>query len=768
NMSSGNLINRADFHLKIVQEISDLVNKSTGLNTILKKVVNKIGVSLHFDVVSVYIWDETEKHLYLRSTKGLSVNPLKDPITLKPNEGLTGLVFETSRPLTVMPASQHSRYKYFPEIGEEEYESYIGVPILLQNRCIGVLVGQTKDKRAINPAEEMLFEIIASRLAGLLEVADRLERLKTPSIVKHETRTYQGKGVSIGIAIGNVFLFRGLFQQISSEESEKSNPKVEKKRVLKALSDVEADLEKLIQTLNKEKLLSKAEIEIFRAHLLVIQGKTLRNTMFEKLDQKNISAELAVVEAVEDIAEQFESLTDRYLREKAQDFRDIGERILHELLKLKKGHSHAAEPEEGSILVANDIGPSFISMLFKNTVSAVVIEKGGETSHAVIIAKSLGIPAVVGIDNICNLIRPGEKLIVDGKTGFIFSNPDETLISEYKNSYANIIKVREVIDREGNQNAGEKALGVKLTANIGFPIDIQAAKLYGINDVGLFRTEFAFTQYTKWPKVREQLRIYKNLAMNFEGYITVRTLDIGADKLLPYFDFPKEENPLLGLRAIRFSMEYLDLFKDQIKAILLATKKGFKFKIMLPMVTNLWEVETAKEIIEDLAKEIGIASVDLPKLGVMMEVPSMIYQLDDYNDLIDFMSIGTNDLIQYLLAVDRNSNMVGHLYSAYHPAVLRLLNEVNLKSHYLGMDVSVCGELAGTPSGALSLLSLGYNQLSVSPSNVPTIRYLCNRIDKDLLNDVRHKILNIRKKSEIERYMIETLESIDPALIEIE
>lgn len=767
-MSSGNLINRADFHLKIVQEISDLVNQSTGLNTILKKVVNKIGSSLHFDVVSVYIWDQENKQLYLRSTKGLSVNPLKDPITLKPNEGLTGLVFETSRPLTVMPASQHSRYKYFPAIGEEEYESYIGVPILLQNRCIGVLVGQTKEKRVINPAEEMLFEIIASRLAGLLEVADRLERLKTPSIVKHETRTYQGKGVSIGIAIGNVFLFRGLFQQISSDESEKSNPKVEKKRVLKALSDVEADLEKLIQTLDKEKLLSKAEIEIFRAHLLVIQGKTLRNTMFEKLDQKNVSAELAVVEAIEDIAEQFESLSDRYLREKAQDFRDIGERILHELLKLKNGHPHVAEPEEGSILVANDIGPSFISMLFKNTVSAVVIEKGGETSHAVIIAKSLGIPAVVGIDNICNLIRPGEKIIVDGKTGFIFSNPDETLISEYKNTYANIIRVREVIDREGNEVAGEKALGVKLTANIGFPIDIQAAQLYGINDVGLFRTEFAFTQYDKWPKVREQLKIYKNLAKNFDGYITVRTLDIGADKLLPYFDFPKEENPLLGLRAIRFSMEYLDLFKDQIKAILLATKKGFKFKIMLPMITNLWEVETAKEIIEDLAKEIGIASADIPKLGVMMEVPAMVYQLEEYNDLVDFISIGTNDLIQYLLAVDRNSNMVGHLYSAYHPAVLRLLNDVHLKSHHLGIDISVCGELAGTPSGALSLLSLGYNQLSVSPSNVPTIRYLCNRIDKDILKTVRHKILNIRKKSEIERYMIETLESIDPALIEIE
>ncbi len=767
-MTTGNLINRADFHLKIVQEISDLVNKSTGLNTILRRVVNKIASSLHFDVVSVYIWDEDKKHLYLRSTKGLSVNPLKDSIALKPHEGLTGLVFETSRPLTAMPASHHPRYKYFPEIGEEEYESYIGVPILLQNKCIGVLVGQTKEKRVINPAEEMLFEIIASRLAGLLEVADRLERLKTPSIVKHETRTYQGKGVSNGIAIGSVFLFRGLFQQINSDESDKSDPKVEKKRVLKALTEVEGDLEKLIQTLDTEKLLSKPEIEIFRAHLLVIQGKTLRNNMFEKLEKKNISAELAVVEAIEDIAGQFESLSDRYLREKAQDFRDIGERILHDLLKIKNGHQHSVEPEEGSILIANDIGPSFISMLFKNKVTAVVIEKGGETSHAVIIAKSLGIPAVVGIDNICNLINPGEKLIVDGKTGFIFTNPDETLITEYKNSYSNIIKVREVIDREGNEVSGEKALGIKLTANIGFPIDIQAAKLYGIDNVGLFRTEFAFTQYEKWPKVREQLKIYKNLAKNFDGYITVRTLDIGADKLLPYFDFPKEENPLLGLRAIRFSMEYLDLFKDQIKAILLATKKGYKFKIMLPMITNLWEVETAKDIIEDLAKEVGLASGDLPELGVMMEVPAMIYQLDDYNDMVDFMSIGTNDLIQYVLAVDRNSNMVGHLYSAFHPAVLRLLNDVHLKSQYLGMDVSVCGELAGTPSGALSLMSLGYNQLSIAPANVPTIRYLCNRIDKDLLNTVRHKILNTRKKSYIERYMIEALESIDPALIEIE
>lgn len=767
-MTTKATIERADFHLKIVKEISELVNKSTGLSTILKKVVNKIGGSLGFDVVSVYLWDSEKGVLSLRSTKGLSVDPLKHPITLSPEEGLTGLVYQTSRPLTAMPASKHPRYRYFPEIGEEEYESYIGVPILLQNRCIGVLVGQTREKRVITPAEETLFQIIASNLAGLMEVADRLERLKTPSIVKHETRSHQGKGVSSGIAIGNVFMFRGLFRQISDEKLKSRGLEIETKRLKQALTEVEEDIKHVIETLDSEELLSKAEIDIFRAHLLVLQGSTLSTTLFQRLEDSDIPAELAVIEGVESIAEQFENLSDKYLREKAQDFRDIGERILQELVKHKKGRKAAIEPMEGSVLVAYEIGPSFISMLFKNKFSALVIEKGGETSHAVILAKSLGIPAVVGIDNIFGLVRAGEKLIVDGKTGFIFSNPDESLIEEYESTYGKFVKLRETIEGEGRLPSKNEKLGIELSANIGFPIDVQLARQYGIKDVGLFRTEFAFAQYDKWPKVREQVGIYKKLADEFEGTVTVRTLDVGTDKLLPYFDFPKEENPLLGLRAIRFSMEYLDLFKDQIKAILLATKKGHRFRILLPLITNFWEVETAKEIIEQLSQEVGLSRSDIPPLGIMMEVPSIVYQLNDYKNIIDFISIGTNDLIQYLLAVDRNSNMVGHLYSGFHPAVIRALDHIEYRTRELGIDVSVCGELAGTPSGALCLLALGYRHFSVSPSHVPVIRYLCNRLDKNVLDSVRAKTLHINKRSDIERHLIETLEQIDPALIEIE
>lgn len=763
------IIERADFHLKIVQEISDLINQSTGLYSILKDIVNKIGDSLHFDVVSIYLWDNQNNELILRSTRGLNVSP-DHPIHLKPDEGLTGFVYETRRPLIVMPASHHPRYKYFPDIGEEEYESYIGVPILLQNRCLGVLVGQTRERRLINPAEETLFQIIASRLAGLLEVADRLERLQTPSLIKHETRTYQGKGVSAGFAVGTAHLSRGLFQEVSADKLKSYSVEEETSRLLDAFTSVDKDLRNLIQTLEKERILSENEINIFQTHLLILKDSTFRNTIVEKIKGKSIAAELAIIEGIESIAEQFENLHDHYLRERAQDFRDLGEKILYYLLRSRGGEKAFTRPREGSVVVAYDLGPSFLATLHKNKVAAIVTEKGGETSHTAILARSLGIPAVVGVENICNLVKSGETLLVDGKTGFIFSNPDKNLVLGYENTYRKLARLKEVIEQEVTVDVPytHTPISIILTANIGFPVDIEMAKQYHLKDVGLFRTEFAFAQYNKWPGIQEQIKIYEDLARHFEGYITIRTLDIGADKLLPYFTFPNEENPLLGLRAIRFSMEYLDLFQDQIRAILLTMKKGYNFRILIPMVSNIWEVETTREIVERLGTEIGIPHSELPSLGIMMEVPAVLHQLDDYKDIIDFVSVGTNDLTQYLLAVDRNSNIVGHLYSGFHPAVLRTLNDIFLKTKSLGKEVAVCGELAGTASGALALISIGYRQLSVLPSHAPVIRYLCKRINEDLCYAVQSKILSERKEREIERYLNEVLESINPSLIEIE
>jgi len=765
NVNATSIIDKEHLHLKIVHEISDIINQSSGLETILNSVVNKIGVSLNFDVVSIYILNDNKKHLQLKATRGLIVDK-KNNITLLPEEGLTGLVFTSMRTLNVTPASAHPNYKYFPEIGEEKYESYIGIPILLHNKCVGVLIAQTIESRHINPAEETLFKIIASRLAGLLEVADTLERLKSPSIIKHETKTYQGRGVSPGLAIGDAFVMKGLFTQIRAENiSRPGSKKSEEKRLLKSFKVVETELNELIENLGKEKVLSESEIEIFQTHLMIIESESLQIPLLNAVRESEITAEQAVVDGVESIASHFERLEDRYFREKAQDFRDIGERLLHELIGSRK---KKPIPKKGNktIIVAEDIGPSFVSMLSKDNVSAIITEKGGETSHAVIIAKSLGIPVIIGIEHICQLIRSGEKLIVDGRTGFIFVNPDKPLIEEYENTNQKIISLKDKIDKEG-KISGYNKLNLNITANIGFPIDIEFAKQHNIENVGLFRTEFAFTQFDKWPGVREQIQIYKDVSKDFDGYINVRTLDIGADKILPYFNIPEEENPLLGLRAIRFSMEYLHLFKDQIKAILLSVRKGCNFRIMLPMVSYVWEAETARQIIEDTAMEIGLLRNDIPSLGLMIEVPAVVYQLEDYKDLVDFISIGTNDLIQYLLAVDRNSNVVGHLYSPFHPAVLRMLNDINKKCQDIGKEVSICGEMAGSPSGALILMALGYKNLSVAPSRAALVRYMSNKLDNNMLNKIRSEIIS-QKKAEIERYIYEILEDIDPTLVEIE
>ena len=758
-------IDRADFHLKVVQEIGALINRTSGLNNILDQVVNKIGDALNFDIVSVYLWDKDKKRLVLKATRGLKVN-LQNPITLKSSEGLTGYVFTSKRPLIAMPASEHPYYKYFPEIGEEEYESYIGLPIQLQNRFMGVLVGQTNERRLIHPSEESFFQIISNRLAALLEVADSLERLKPPASKKKIRMTLQGKGVSSGFAVGNVYIFKGLYDQYNPDDIPKGTIEEESEKVTNAFISVKKDLDSLINELKTKHILTESEINIFETHLLILNDSSFKNNILEKINKKKVSAERALIDTVEDVAKHFENLTDVYFKERAGDFRDIGQRVLHYLIETKTNGTIESEVKNGSILVARDVGPSFISMLYKNKIAAIVTEKGGETSHLVILAKSLGIPAVVGIENISDLLTTGEKIIVDGKTGFVITQPSRDLIKQYQSKFSKLEKLRDFIEKESLKDTN-KDIALKLTANIGFPVDVSLAGQYGLEDVGLFRTEFAFSQFDKWPELKQQVDIYDRVAEKFKGYITVRTLDVGADKLLPYLKFPDEENPLLGLRAIRFSMEYLETFQDQIKAILLAGTRGHKFRILLPMVTNIWEVETAKELIEQIGDELGVNKTELPPLGMMIEVPALIYQLEDYRHLVDFISIGTNDLIQYLLAVDRNSNEVGHLYSSYHPSVIRMLYDIFRKTEHMHMEISLCGEIAGSISGSLVLLSLGYRVLSVSPTRAPVIRYLVNNIDIGLLEDIKKHILFEKKEKEIETYLNEVIESIYPSLSEL-
>ncbi len=760
------IVDKEHLHLKIVQDISDFVNKSTDLDTILKGVVSKISESLHFELVSVYITESEGDSLRLMA------NTVFDNETgareLSTVEDIAAMISETMFPFVTMNVSQHPKYKTAPGDPEEKYDCYLGVPIVLNNRCVGVLVGQTSGRRHITPAEQTLFEIIASRLAGLLEVADTLDRLNTPSIIQHKTRTYQGKGASPGIGVGRVFLIRGLFGSIGSASSSPQSAEEEKNRLLEALSRVERDMKDLIEVLKKDNVLSESELEIFEAHLMLLSSESpdsVRGEMLSHIEGGGVSAETAVVQGIESIAGRFEHHSDRYVREKAQDFRDIGEKLLHELTGLKAGRG--AETNDSLILAAREIGPSFVSMIRKNKIAGVITETGGETSHAVIIARSLGIPVVIGVENICEFISSGNLAIVDGKTGFVFINPDETLINEYEKSGKRIEEIRNFFESGGAPKTGV-AREISITANIGFPVDVDVALRQKVGDVGLFRTEFAFARFEKPPGVEEQTKIYGDIAGRFSGRVTVRTLDIGADKVLPYFNIPEEENPLLGLRAIRFSMEYLDLFREQIKSILLAASAGARLRILLPMVSNIWEVETAKQIMDDIASEVRLCPADIPPLGVMLEVPALVPLIDEYAGIVDFISVGTNDLVQYLLAVDRNSNAVGHLYTSFHPAVLRFLDSIRESADKNKIEVSICGEMAGSSKGALLILALGYKNLSVSPYRIPVVRFIANHVSPVFLSGLRKKLMRGKREMDIERLLAGCLEKIEPALVEFD
>ncbi|MBW1989972.1 MAG: phosphoenolpyruvate--protein phosphotransferase [Deltaproteobacteria bacterium] len=758
-------IDRPDFHLKIIQEISELVNQAQGLQSILDGVARRVATSLGLDVVSIYLWDPKKEKLVMRATRGL--NPGDKPVELSPGEGLTGQVFSTRQPLAAMPASAHPSYRHVPEIGEEPFESYVGVPILLGGRCLGVLVGQTGENRPIHPADQTLFETVASRLAGLMEVADRLERLRPPKKKKNRQRAFQGKGVSPGFAVGPVFLYRGLFQEVNLDRFSFQGTGKELARAEAAFAKVEEELTRLIADLEHKAVFTRSEMAIFQAHLFIVRDKNFRQAITSRIKKKRLPAEAAVVRGVEAIVAQFEQHGSPMLKERVGDIREIGERVLHSLLSEDDEHANLAVHAPGEVVVAEDLGPAYLARLGAKPPAAVVTTRGGETSHTAILARSLGIPAVVGVQGMETALSPGQVVLVDGKTGFLFADPDKDLITQYKKSCSRQEEIRHVIEAEAAAPVDLEPFSI--TANVGFPVDMTLAREYNVSDVGLFRTEFTFMRFNQWPSPEEQARVYEEVGCRFPGYVTVRTLDIGADKFLPYFRFPPEENPLLGLRSIRFSMEYPDLFRDQVRAILTAsTNSDGRFRILLPLVSRIWEVETARQILEEEAARLEVAGDLVPPLGIMAEVPGLVYQLEDYADLIDFVSVGTNDLIQYLLAVDRNSNLVGHLYTGHHPSVLRVLRELAAKCGRMGKEITVCGELASEPAGALALAAVGFSSFSVAPSRVPLLRYIMRRVNQDLLRRVGATILSLPREREVHRYLTQVLEEIDPILLELE
>ena len=576
--------------------------------------------------------------------------------------------------------------------------------------------------------------------------------------------TIRGTGVSEGIRLGKVFLYKPFYHQDIPVRAS-----ISEEEVLHELERLKLAKEKAYQELHE--LIERARIELGKdkAAILIAQQAFLNDPAFcpemEKvIRQQKYAAENAVTEVVERFAALFEGMNDEYLRERAADVRDIGKRLVF-CLQGKKG-LQLAEIKEEVILAADDLAPSDTVQLNKKYIMGFVTRVGGKTSHTAILSRSLGIPAIVGFGEALEQIHDGDFLIIDGSTGECFVNPDPQLIKQYQEKR----EIEEQALRQLEAFTFKPAITtdgfrVEMAANIGTPAEAKPALEQGAEGIGLYRTEFLFMNETKMPSEEKQFEAYKQVVATMaDRPVIIRTLDIGGDKVLPYLSLPKEMNPFLGYRAIRLSLDQQELLVTQLRAILRAGAYG-KVKIMFPMIASMEEWRQAKAILAEVRDRLTNEGVEFDpsiEVGIMVEVPSTAILADQFAKEVDFFSIGTNDLVQYTLAVDRMNEKVGYLYDHLHPAIIRLTKTVIEASHREGKWTGMCGGMAGDPLVAPLLIGMGLDEWSMVAGSIKKVKQVVSRVNRpecqkllgevlelSTTEDVRKKLEDFRKEKNL-------------------
>lgn len=556
---------------------------------------------------------------------------------------------------------------------------------------------------------------------------------------------YKGIIASNGIAIGTIYLF-------NREEVVVDETNIEENMVENEKNRVKAAIDNYISELDNTEGANEAQINIANAHKELLQDPYFSDTIDAKIANELKNSELALNETINEMVEIMSQIDDEYLKERASDYKDIGYQLMYKLKGIKP--KDLSLIEKGSIVISKELTPSDTSNMNKENVVAFATDLGGKTSHTSIIAQTLDIPALVGMQDISEKVEGGEKAIIDGDQGIIIINPSEDLIAEYENK----IKVqkekrerlKEVKDKEAITKDGKK---IEVSANIGNIEDLKAAIDNGCDGVGLFRTELLYMENDHFPTEEEQFEVYKEATeMLGEKPLIIRTLDIGGDKGLVYFTFPVEENPFLGYRAIRLCLDREDIFITQLKALVRASAYG-NLKIMIPMVINISEFKRSIELIEDIKKEFDQNGVDYNKdleVGIMIETPASVFMADKFIKYVDFFSIGTNDLSQYTLAVDRGNENISELYSNYNPAVLKAIKHVIDESHKAGKWTGMCGQFASDTEATKLLLGLGLDEYSASANKIAEVKDTIIKASQKEEEKFALKLLDLETPEEVE------------------
>lgn len=693
---------------------------ASSLNDALDVLVNETCLAMDTEVCSVYLADNDRRCYYLMATRGLK-KPRGRTITLAFDQGIVGLVGRLAEPINLADAQSHPSFKYIPAVKEDLFRSFLGVPIIHRRHLLGVLVIQQREHRQFDESEESFLVTLATQLAAILSQA----QLNVLYGRFRQTRV-RALAASPGVAIG-------IGWQDSSQPSLEHvymastlDTVRERERLTRALEDAGAEFRRFSKRFTASAQKESAAIFDLYSHLL--NDARLKRELFAQIDQGAV-AEWAVKKVVEEFAAQFASLQDTYLRERGSDLRALGQRLVFHLDDTIQGNT---QWPERFILVADELTATLLAEVPQDRLAGVVVRDGAANSHAAILVRAMGVPTIMGAD-IQPALLSQRQLIVDGYRGELLIDPEPVLVTEYKRLISEEMELSQKAEDDVEQPAALKSgERVKVMLNAGLSADHE--KLFGsrVDGVGLYRTEIPFMLQSGFPSEEEQVAQYQGMLQLFpQKPVTLRTLDIGSDKQLPYMPI-SEENPCLGWRGIRITLDQPEIFLIQVRAMLRANAATGNLGILLPMVTSLEEIDEARRLIDRAGREVEEQlGYELPRtrLGVMIEVPSMVFMLPALVGRVEFISVGTNDLTQYLLAVDRNNTRVAGLYDSLHPAMLRVLRQIITSAEVAGLDVSLCGEMAGDPMGALLLTGMGFRNLSMNGRSVARVKYLLRRID---------------------------------------
>ncbi len=716
--------------LTILRKISKIIAENDDQTIILDEIVKVLSKNLDSEVCSIYVYDDDKDQLVLTATCGLNPDMI-GRLKLKVGEGITGTAFKSGEIVNVSNPEDHPKFKLVKGSGEEKYKSFLSVPLSVGGRRVGVLNLQKLNDESFSPSITDVVKSICTQIANLIISSKMLKELATEGETAQAETSRRRKQVVIrgvtanaGIAMGKAVLYakKDYFAEIRPEKSHSAA----KEMLL---------FEHALKTARKEttelgtkavSLISEADASIFDVHILFLDDRTLLDAIRQKIDD-GFTVEYSLKLVNDDYQQRFSRLQDQVFREKAVDLKDILLRILKIVISIRSGEarSEAIELESRQIFFTNELLPSDLFRMPIDKIAGIVTEKGGATAHVALLAKALNIPTILGAREALEHVRQDDEVILDCHAENVYIRPTENVKTHFRDmlQLASRESEAEYSDEPSVTADGRE---IFLRGNISLISETSLLKKYGASGIGLYRTEFLFMIRDFMPAEEAQFQVYSKIFKEVKGdEVTIRVLDIGADKPLPYLNFVKEDNPVLGWRGIRVLLSQKELMKTQLRAVLRAGAAGH-LRLLFPMISCVSQIIEARQVLSEVESELHAQDIphsDNYKVGMMLEVPAVIFALDEFLEYVDYMSIGTNDLIQYTFAVDRGNEQVSSLFNPLHPSFLKMLKFISGSFRNRdGKNLAICGEMAGNIYAVPFLLGAGITDLSMAPRNIPAVR----------------------------------------------